>query len=151
MNPLDIRPADDQDREWVAALLAGSEPWTTLGATIDKCRATCRHPEYLVYVARSDGRRCGAIVLHPRGLASSPYIKSIAIAEGFRSRGFGALLMDFAEDLFRGESRHVFLCVSSFNTRARAFYERRGYRAVGEFVDYVIEGASETLLCKRLG
>jgi ribosomal protein S18 acetylase RimI-like enzyme len=58
--------------------------------------------------------------------------------------------MDFAEDLFRGESPHMFLCVSSFNLRARVFYERRGYRAVGEFQDYIIEGASEFLLHKRL-
>ncbi len=151
MNQLDICPADDEDREWVAALLAGSEPWKTLGATIDKCRASCHDPEYLVYVARSDGRRCGGMVIHPRGLASSPYVKSVAIAEGSRSRGFGAQLLDFAENLFRGKSRHIFLCVSSFNTRARAFYERRGYFAVGELADYIIEGASETILCKRLG
>jgi len=39
--------------------------------------------------------------------------------------------------------------VSSFNTRAQAFYARHGYRQVGQFDDYVIEGASELLLYKR--
>ena len=58
--------------------------------------------------------------------------------------------MEFAEDLFRREARHIFLCVSSFNTRARAFYERLGFCAVGEFQDYIIEGASEILMHKRL-
>jgi len=33
---------------------------------------------------------------------------------------------------------------------ARAFYERLGFRAVGEFQDYIIEGASEILMHKRL-
>ncbi len=150
MPSIEICGATDEDREWTAELLAGSEPWITLGSTIERCRAACLNPEYQVYVARVEGARCGAIVLHPRGLASSPYIKSIAIADDLRSRGFGAALMDFAEDLFRSESRHIFLCVSSFNTRARVFYERRGYRAVGELVDYVIEGASEILMHKRL-
>ena len=150
MQSIEICRATDEDREWTAELLAGSEPWITLGSTLDRCRASCCNPEYQVYVARSEGTPCGAIVLHPRGLASSPYVKSVAIAEDFRQRGLGTALMDFAEDLFRGESRHIFLCVSSFNTRARAFYERRGYRAVGEFVDYVIEGASEILMHKRL-
>jgi ribosomal protein S18 acetylase RimI-like enzyme len=150
MPPIDVCAASSEDREWTAALLAKSEPWLTLGATLDKCRASCLNPEYEVYVARSDGIRCGALVLHPRGMASSPYIKSIAVDEGFRSRGIGAELMDFAEGLSRRRSRHIFLCVSSFNTRARAFYERRGYRAVGELEDYVIEGASEIILCKNL-
>lgn len=58
--------------------------------------------------------------------------------------------MEFAENLFREEARHLFLCVSSFNARARSFYERRGYQAVGELEDYVIEGASEILMHKRL-
>ncbi len=149
-NLIEISPADDDDREWTAQLLAGSEPWIRLGSTIERCRASCHSPEYLVYVARRQGTRCGGIVLHPRGLASSPYIKSIAIVPEFRGGGIGAKLMDFAEDLFRCQFRHIFLCVSSFNVRARAFYERRGYRAVGELEDYVIEGASEILMHKRL-
>jgi ribosomal protein S18 acetylase RimI-like enzyme len=150
MQPIQIDRAGEEDREWTVALLAGSEPWITLGVTIAMCRAACCNSEYLVYVARCEGKRCGAIVLHPRGLAGSPYIKSIALEEGFRGRGFGAQLMDFAEELFRSESRNIFLCVSSFNTRARAFYERRGYRAVGELADYLIEGSSEIIMCKRL-
>jgi predicted GNAT family acetyltransferase len=48
------------------------------------------------------------------------------------------------------EARHIFLCVSSFNTEARRLYERRGYRQAGEFPDYVMAGASEILMHKRL-
>jgi ribosomal-protein-alanine N-acetyltransferase len=150
MEQVTIAPATDEDREWAAALLAGSEPWITLGATLEKCRAACMDPDYLVFVASMQAAPCGAIVLHRRGLASSPYVKSIAVAEGWRGRGVGEALMEFAENLFRSESRHLFLCVSSFNTRARRFYERLGYSAVGEFQDYVIEGASEILMHKSL-
>lgn len=150
MQQFQIAQATEEERDWAATLLAGSEPWITLGATLEQCRKACRDPEYLVYVARSGGQLCGAIVLHRRGVASSPYIKSITVAEEHRSKGAGTALMDFAEDLFRGEARHIFLCVSSFNTRARALYERRGYHSVGEFKDYVIEGASEILMHKRL-
>jgi [ribosomal protein S18]-alanine N-acetyltransferase len=150
MEEVEIRRATAEDCDWTAGVLAASEPWVTLGATLEKCRASCRDPEYHVYVARRERTRCGALVLHPRGLASSPYIKSIVVAEEFRGCGIGALLMDFAEDLARTGSRHIFLCVSSFNTRARRFYERRGYRAVGQLDDYVIDGASETILCKKL-
>jgi ribosomal protein S18 acetylase RimI-like enzyme len=56
----------------------------------------------------------------------------------------------WTEQYFRPSARHLFLCVSSFNPRARALYERVGFRAVGELPDYFIEGASEILMCKRL-
>jgi len=150
MQRFEITAATQDEREWAAALFAGLEPWITLGATLEQLRKASCDPEYLVYIARADGERCGAIVLHRRGLAGSPYIKSIAVVEQHRSNGAGTALMNFAERLFAAEARHIFLCVSSFNTRARTFYERRGYKAVGELQDYVIEGASEILMHKRL-
>ena len=150
MDRVTIAPATEEEREWAAALLAGSEPWTTLGATLEQCRQACRDEEYLVYVARVEGAPGGVMILHRRGVASSPYVKSIAVDDRHRGRGVGAALMKFAEDLFRPGSRHLFLCVSSFNTRARTFYDRLGYAAVGELKDYIIDGASEILMHKRL-
>jgi ribosomal protein S18 acetylase RimI-like enzyme len=145
-----IAPATEEEREWTASLMARSEPWIALGASLEACRESCRDPEYLLYVARDEGRPRGAILLQRRGLASSPYVKSIVVDPEHRSRGVGAALLDFAEKLFREESRHLFLCVSSFNGRALSFYERQGYSKVGELEDYVIEGASEILMHKRL-
>jgi ribosomal-protein-alanine N-acetyltransferase len=150
MENLEITSATDDERDWAAELLARSEPWITLQVTLDQCRQACRDPEYLLYVARCQRVLSGAMVLHRRGVASSPYIKSIAVAQEFRNCGIGASLMEFAENLFRPGAKHIFLCVSSFHPRARAFYERLGYRAVAEFKDYIIEGASEILMHKRL-
>lgn len=147
---MDISAANEHEREWAARLLADSEPWVTLGVKLEDCRRSCRDPEYLLCIARLDGHPRGMILLHRRGVAGSPYIKSIAVDPGCRSAGIGAALVQFAENLFRPEARHMFLCVSSFNLRARAFYERHGYAAVGEFEDYVIDGASEILMHKRL-
>ncbi|MDP2957806.1 MAG: GNAT family N-acetyltransferase [Longimicrobiales bacterium] len=149
--PMEIRGASADDRDWAAALLARSDPWVRLGATYPQCLHVCRDPRYEVSVARVDGERCGVVILQDKGLAGSPYLKSIAVAEPFRERGLGGALMDFAEARFREESRWFFLCVSSFNARARSFYERRGYVAVGEFPDHVLDGASEIVMRKRLG
>jgi ribosomal protein S18 acetylase RimI-like enzyme len=77
-------------------------------------------------------------------------VKSIAVEGDYRSQGIGAALLEFAEDLFRAEARHLFLCVSSFNQRAYAFYERQGYAAVGVLEDYILQGVSEILMHKRL-
>jgi hypothetical protein len=47
-------------------------------------------------------------------------------------------------------SRHFFLCVSSFDTKAQAFHAWHGYRQVGQSDDDVTDGASELLLYKSV-
>lgn len=108
-----------------------------------------RRPELIPLTARVAGNLGGFVLLHPTGLAGSPYIASIAVAEEARSQGLGAELLRAAESRFP-DARHIFLCVSSFNRRARQLYERCGYTAVGELPGYVIEGASEIVMHKRL-
>jgi ribosomal protein S18 acetylase RimI-like enzyme len=103
----------------------------------------------VVLMARRGGERCGFVLLDPAGVAGSPYIASIATSAAVRGQGVGSALMEAAER-WLPQARHMFLCVSSFNTRARQLYERRGYTKVGEFPDYVIAGASEILMHKRL-
>jgi ribosomal-protein-alanine N-acetyltransferase len=147
---LTIEPASDDEREWAAALMARSEPWITLRRDLGQCRLACQRPEYLLFVAHLGGSPAGFVLLHPRGVAGSPYLASIAVSEELRGAGVGSRLLDFVEGYFRQQARHLFLCVSSFNPRARALYERHGYRVVGELVDYVIEGASEFLMHKAL-
>jgi tripartite-type tricarboxylate transporter receptor subunit TctC/ribosomal protein S18 acetylase RimI-like enzyme len=146
----EIAAATLADREWAAELMASTEPWTRLGITLDVCRRACCDPEYLVFIARIGEKRQGFIVLQARGVAGAPYVKTLAVTADRRSGGVGAKLLAFAEDYFRGRSRHLFMCVSSFNTRARSLYERLGYVQVGEFPAHVVADASEILLYKRL-
>ena len=141
--------ASNADREWCARVMASSDPWSTLGRGLDDCLNRCRRPEFVVPVARLAGERCGFVLLHPSGVAGSPYIAAIATSAEARGQGVGSAHIDAAERWFP-DAGHMFLCVSSFNPRARSLYERRGYRQVGEFQDYVITGASEILLHKRL-
>jgi ribosomal-protein-alanine N-acetyltransferase len=145
-----IMAATGDDRDWAAGLMAASDPWVTLGCGIDHCRAACQRPEVVAFVARDGSERCGFSLVNPRGVAGSPYLASMAVAPGWRSRGVGAALLDHCERHAALTSRHFFLCVSSFNAGARAFYARQGYRQVGEFDDYIIDGASELLMYKRV-
>jgi ribosomal protein S18 acetylase RimI-like enzyme len=130
--------------------MTSSEPWITLGRTLEQCRAILHDRDNLVFTARDSGQPLGFIVLDATGLASSPYVRSIAVSAEARGRGVGTRLMEFAEEYFRPRARHIFLCVSSFNARARALYERLGYDVIGELPDYWFDGASEFLLHKRL-
>ena len=145
-----ISPASDADKNWAAELLANSDPWIHLGVKKEQLLKTCHDQEFHVFIAHSSKIPCGVIILDPRGIAGSPYIKSIAVASGHRSEGIGAKMVLFAETYFSNISRHMFLCVSSFNTRAQKFYLEHGYAKVGEFENYIIEGESEILMHKRL-
>jgi len=146
-----IRPATASDREWAAALMTRSEPWVTLGRTLNASRASVADADYQVFVADQDGDPLGFLILDPRGVAGAPYIKSVGVRDDVRGRGVGSRLVAHAEMVCRQDgARDVFLCVSSFNPRARALYERLGYQSIGELTDFVIAGASESLLRKRL-
>ena len=147
---MEIGEATAEERLWCARLMASSEPWIALGRGYEACRAASVDPAYLVLVARRGGEPCGFLRLHPRGVAGSPYVASVAVAEKARGFGIGTALLDAAEARFPS-ARYIFLCVSSFNVRARALYERYGYRLVGELPDYVVDGFSELLMAKRLG
>jgi [ribosomal protein S18]-alanine N-acetyltransferase len=149
-NPLKISLAKEEERDWCAALMASTDPWITLGRGIEDCRKRCHDPEFLLFVAHEGDQPLGFILLQRRGVAGSPYIASIATAAECRGKGIGRLLLQFAEDYFRPDFKHIFLCVSSFNSRARELYERCGYQAIGELREYVIPGASEFLMHKRL-
>jgi len=150
MEKLDISFVKEEERDIIAEMLTNSEPWITLGATLEQCLRTCHDSEYLIFVARIGNLPVGSIVAHHRGVASSPYLKSVFVAKEYRSLGIGAKLMDYVENYFRKESRHIFLCVSSFNINAQAFYKQLGYIQTGEFKDFIIDGASELLMYKQL-
>jgi [ribosomal protein S18]-alanine N-acetyltransferase len=150
MKDIDIKLATDQEKNMAGRLMATSEPWITLGRDELMCRNICHDPEFFLYMAHCNNIPAGIILFDPRGVAGSPYIKSIAVYPEFRRQGIGTKLLSFAENLFRDKSRHLFICVSSFNHRARELYEKSGYQVIGELKDYIIEGASEILMHKGL-
>jgi ribosomal protein S18 acetylase RimI-like enzyme len=150
MLPVLIAPATDSERDWAARTMSESEPWITLRRGLDDCRIACADPACLLLIARRAGQPCGFVLLHPKGVAGSPYVRSIAVAPDSRGMGIGRQLLGYAEATYREQARYIFLCVSSFNLKAKALYLRCGYGVVGELADYVVDGASEILMAKRL-
>ncbi|HSA55687.1 MAG TPA: GNAT family N-acetyltransferase [Gemmatimonadaceae bacterium] len=144
------RLASRQEADACAALMAGSEPWITLGRTYDEALELMTSPAWEVYVAIDDGRVLGFIIVVMTG-AFVGYIRSIAVAHEARGMGIGSRLLEHAEARIHEESPNVFLCVSSFNPRARALYERLGYELVGPLKDFVVRGHSELLMWKSSG
>jgi ribosomal protein S18 acetylase RimI-like enzyme len=129
--------------------MSSTDPWRKFGRDYATCLARLRRPEYAILLAQRASANCGFLFLHPNGVAGSPYIASIVTTAEVRGQGVGSALLDAAERWIP-DARHIFLCVSSFNADARRLYQRRGYSQVGEFPDYVVDGASEILMLKRL-
>jgi [ribosomal protein S18]-alanine N-acetyltransferase len=146
---LRIAAAEPDDYEWCARLMAATEPWITLHRNLEGCRAALTRPGTDLFIAWAEDHPAGFVLVASYGLAGSPYIASIAVAEEARGKGIGSQLLSFAEKHFAGRG-HLFLLVSSFNQGAQQLYRRRGYEFVGELHDYVVPGHSELILHKRL-
>lgn len=141
---------NNDDARTCAAMMCSSDPWLTLGRAFDDCLRVVTDATCETYVAREDGAVRGFIILNMRG-AFVGYIRSICVAADARGSGIGSRLIAFAEERIFRDVKNVFLCVSSFNTRARALYERLGYEVIGELKDYIVRGASEILMRKSIG
>jgi ribosomal protein S18 acetylase RimI-like enzyme len=147
---LAIRPlAGDADARRCAEMMCSTEPWITIGRNFDESLKIVRDPTREVYVADNDGRVEGFIILNMRG-AFVGYIQTVCVDAATRGSGLGTQLVEFAEKRIFAEVPNVFLCVSSFNPRARKLYERLGYELVGELKDYLVRGHSELLMRKTI-
>ena len=145
---LTIRPANDSEVDWCAQLMAGNDPWLTYKCSVQWSLNVLRWPGKFSF-RRGCRQAYWVHFVHPKGFLGSPYIAAVVVTKEFRDAGIGSRMLAFAEEMFT-ESRHVFLCVSSFNPRALALYERHGYVKVGDLPDFIADGYSEFLLCKRL-
>ncbi|MGZ7039486.1 MAG: GNAT family N-acetyltransferase [Thermoanaerobaculia bacterium] len=144
------RLMSDAEARACATMMSSSEPWLTLGRTLQECLALLVDPTREVYVAAEDGAVRGFIIINMHG-AFSGYIQTICVDPGSRGSGLGSQLVAFAEERIFRDSPNVFLCVPSFNPRARSLYERLGYETIGEIRDFLVRGHSEVLMRKTIG
>jgi len=103
-----------------------------------------------LYVAMADGVCAGFFYVIPKGAFHSfPYLHLIAVRESFRRKGVGKVLLDYAENIAFAASDKIFLVVADFNPDAKRFYERNGYRQVGEIPSLYRQGIAEYLMMKE--
>jgi len=77
------------------------------------------------------------------------YLQLLLVAESHQSRGLGARLIARGERQARTSGcRHMIFLVTKSNRRARVFYERHGYKHVGDLPGFVRPEINETLYLK---
>ena len=104
-----------------------------------------------LYVALIEEACVGFTYIIPKGAFHSfPYLHIIAVKEDYRGRGIGKALLDFSESIASKMADRLFLVVADYNPDAKRFYERNGYRQVGEIPNLYRPGIAEYLMTKNL-
>ena len=104
-----------------------------------------------LYVALIGEECVGFTFIIPKGAFHSfPYLHIIAIKEEYRGLGVGKALLDFSESIASEMADKLFLVVADFNPDAKRFYERNGYRQVGEIPNLYRPGITEYLMAKNV-
>ena len=131
-----------------SAIVASSEPWKTLREGVDFLPSIKRKQ---AFVAVIEGAVAGFAVFTAEPVfARGGYLRAIGVSPAIRGLGVGRLLMDFAEKMTAKKALNLFLCVSSFNRPAQAFYRKCGYTKVGRIDGLIRKGASEYIYWKKL-
>jgi [ribosomal protein S18]-alanine N-acetyltransferase len=147
-----IRAYRSDDGAMVIRMLADSDPWKRLGYTAKHWERlfTPLPPGREGYVIEQNGMVAGLALLR-RQFLFGDYLELLAIAPSTQRQGLGRALLNHLERVVFTRSTNLFVCVSDFNTSAREFYERNGYREVGPLPDLLMPGTSELLLRKTSG
>ncbi len=142
-----MRRARKNDLARVAEIEAASftTPWSasTFRSLLD------RSGPVLLVAEDGAGELVGYAVMWSYG--DQGELANIAVADGWRGRGIGALLMDtILETAQHTGVRELFLEVRESNTRASAMYEHRGFELVGRRPAYYERPREDALvLVKR--
>lgn len=147
-----VRPATSTDVLALTEML-DQTPWRELG--FDPLRRLALvepHLEEIRVAAQPEGRPLGFLRWSPTAFLGQPYLRLLAVAPECQGQGVGRLLLEWLEgEVFeRRGAANLFLCVSHFNTPARAFYQALGYVEAGVLTSYLCPGMDEVLMRKTV-
>jgi GNAT superfamily N-acetyltransferase len=86
----------------------------------------------------------------PRILNRAAYLRLLLVAPHARNKGLGSRLLRAVESNAIEHANHLYLLATTDNISARRFYERHGYRHVGDLPGLVAPDLDEALYHKRL-
>lgn len=98
------------------------------------------------------GEPVGVMVYDMTGMfAEFPYLALLGVKARYRKQAIGGRLVDLYVDICRQAGfDKCFICVSHFNPRAKALYQRKGFKPVVLIPDLIDKGINEWMLMKRL-
>ncbi len=146
-----IRVAASRDLPSLAQLMASSPLLERYRTTYDGALASLRKAvasDDLVLVHGEPPAGFAWLTFAPRMLNGAAYLRLLLVAAP--GHGTGAALLEAAEARAQVQARHLYLLVTTDNLSARRFYERHGYRHVGDLPGLVWPDLDEALYHKPL-
>ena len=103
-----------------------------------------------LYIALDSDVCVGFAWYIPKGAFHSfPYLHIISVKKKYRGKGIGKKMIEFIEEIAFENVDKIFLVVADFNPNAKRFYEKIGYRQVGEIPNLYRKGITEYLMMKE--
>ncbi len=149
---LTLRPLTAASASLLAGTLAAIPPWSVIGYPAERIARSLQSelPSVKRFEVLAGGQLAGIVVVQDPFL-HGPYLQLIAVLPEFQGRSIGVRLLQWMEEeARRGQARQLWLCVSTFNARARALYERFGFEAVAALDKLATDASDEILMRKRL-
>ena len=148
---LSLRPMTPSVAETLGPAIAGMDPWSAVDYPAEQLTdfLIAEDPALSRLAVYSGEALAGVLAVRSPWLRG-PYLQLLAVLPPFQSRGVGAALLGWFEHRASPTSRWLWLCYSSFNTRAGAFYARHGFEEVVSLPDLIDDGRDEVLMRKRI-
>jgi ribosomal protein S18 acetylase RimI-like enzyme len=147
---LSLQPLTHSNAEILGQALASMEPWATIGWPPERMVRALQHerPSMHRFEVLAGAGLAGIITIQEPWL-HGPYLQLLAILPAHQGKGFGQRLLTWMEAEARSsEMRQLWLCVSTFNTKARRLYERFGFHPQS-VIEQLASGASDELLMRK--
>lgn len=147
-----LRPLSPGNAERLGAALAAMPPWSVIGWPAELLTAAFkRQPACVRRFELIAAAELAGIVTIQDPFLHGPYLQLLAILPGYQGRNLGLAILQWMEREARvEEARQLWLCVSTFNKRARGFYERFGFEPVAVLDQLATEASDELFMRKRL-
>lgn len=107
---------------------------------------------HVIAARTASGEIVGVMVYELKGMFGEfPYLALLGVKDGYRKQAIGSRLIDVFQKICEQTGfDKCFICVSHFNPRAKALYQRKGFKPVVLIPDLIREGIDEWVLMKRL-
>jgi diamine N-acetyltransferase len=141
---------DPRGSDRLAAAIVAIPPWSVMNYPADAMARFLSTADGCVsrYAIEIGGEQLGALSVRSPWL-KGPYLELLALLPVAQGQGIGSSILTwFEQEVLEHGSRNLWVCASSFNTRALRFYERHGFEQAATLPGLVVDGYGEILLRK---